>query len=190
MYVIKTINNGIERHTPVEEGVVLYEDSAVQLSDLQHELLQVLTGESDTPFLATELRRGGEFLADKSVKISDVFVGLKEQLTVIGLSEHLIVIGKEGAGKSTHYGFLTSLDDETMLDFAHRGLFKIQQKKGIKLLQRTRQEAPFLAFISSIEEEAQVEVHTNKKALAYGGAVIALTLGTAATVYLRHKNKK
>jgi hypothetical protein len=189
MYFIRTSLDGIERLTCLEQGVISYEDTAVALTDLQQELLMQLTAQPDTPHLATELRIGSELLADQSVQISEVFSGLKDQLVETGLSEHLIRIGKEGAGKSTHYGFMTEIDDENMLDFAHRGMYKLQKKRGSSGIQRRRQEAPFKALIKSIERKDEVETHTNRKLLAYGGAAIALTIGTASTVYIVVRSK-
>lgn len=160
------------------------------LTPQQEAFITVLGQQPDTPFLATELRREQEdVLGQKSVSIRDTYDEVHSIFSNVGLGESLIKLHKVGAGKSTHYGILTSRDNETQLDFAHRGLYKISQKRT-RGVQKYRQELPFKTLIRKIEHSDDVETNSHNKLLTIGGAAIALTLGTTSTVYMvmRHRD--
>lgn len=159
----------------------------------QEALLRTIATEQNIPFLATELRRLNRGVLDKKdISIHDVFSEVQGIFERTGMGESLLKIGKDKAGKSTHYAMLSSSDDAARLEFAHAGLEKIRKRKASPI-QRRRQEAPFLTFIKSIEDPEGVEIEEDskekRKLLVYGSAITALTLGTASTVYMILKSR-
>lgn len=191
MYTFRYESAGERMEASVHEGLLqTSREQSVEIGVQAEEFLRVLSLEPDTPFLATEIKAASDILTANQADISNLYKQTHLLLGKVGLADALLHVGKVGAGRSKQYGMRTSDDVEVLLDFAHRGLFKIGQKK-LKKIQRHRQEIPFRLLIASIEDTTTLERAAHRKSLAIGAVVVALSVGTAATIFLaRHHTKE
>jgi hypothetical protein len=158
--------------------------ASVMLSVHEQAFLAELTHPLGEPRLAVQLAKNNENLR-KPVDISSIYTQVKSKLASTVLDGHLIRVGQ---GKSTWYGMLADDSDEARLDFAQDGIDSVNSVKKIELLQQRRRQ-PFMDlidFVSNGEEDPKFT--RNKKLISAGAATVAITIGSAATVYvIKHR---
>jgi hypothetical protein len=159
---------------------------AVLLTDVEGELVRWLASPLNEPRLAKTVKSQSNIL-DKRVKINEVFESIREKFKVTPLAEHLITVGH---GSGQWYGLLYKDSDDERAIFAHNGIDEVDSSR--KKLNKEKRKEPFEDLLFLIENGIENERHTtNRKKILAGSAVVSITIGTAATVYvLRHVKLK
>lgn len=159
---------------------------SVMLSVHEQAFLVELMHPVGEPRLAVQMAKNNEDL-NKPVDISVVHQQVKEKLAPTVLDGHLIRLGQ---GKSTWYGMLREDSDQARLEFARDGMDSVDSTTR-KALIKQRRKQPFLDLIELINEgEDESRFTRNKKLIRAGAATVAITIGSAATVYvIKHKKK-
>jgi hypothetical protein len=158
--------------------------ASVMLSTHEQAFLAALTHPIGEPRLALQMSKSNEDLR-KPVDISTVYTQVKAKLASTVLQGHLIRVGQ---GKSTWYGMLADDSDEARLEFARDGIDSVNSAKKIELLQQRRRQ-PFMDLIDLVNEgEDNSKFTRNKKLVGAGAATVAISIGSAATVYvIKHR---
>lgn len=160
---------------------------SVPLTQSESSLLSVLSAPLGAPRLAVQIAVLDVSLS-APVEIGKVYESVKDKLRPTELTDLLIKVGR---GKATWYGLLDELSDESLRSFAETGISTVDDSRGPKyLLSRRRQ--PFIHLLDVVENgDDNSRFTTDRKHMAVAGAAaIAITIGSAATIYVKHRKDK